>query len=1478
MIQFGVTPSTVRRRFAVGLAFALVVGAFGSGAVHAQSRAGDYGSLADISIRGGQTTGTGMVTTDADEDTDNETFKVALGELPTEVTAGTPASVLTIAEPQGGVVTLSLHPAETWEANDTVFVVIRATLDATQLSMLRVHTQFISNDISEINIPAGQLSADAQAIRVITRDNNYYSGDRTFSTRSTLPDNPAGVSVEEASWRWLDDETASTKVTLSASPSDVAETDGTAMLEVTGHLDNDAMPEPLVVTLDLAAGTATAGADYADWDLNLPTVTIAAGATSGSVTVPLEVRQDDLDEGAETLQITGTVPAGTLFSTVEPATVTIVERTTSNQPPTVRVSCEPCMVSRGDVAGLAATASDPDRDPLSYDWYSNGGVLAEAAVPMEATWTAPDGLGDFVVGVVVDDGRGGTDSDDVIVSVINRSPRFRKRTYYFDLPENLDGRQVPIELGHVVATDPEGDGFTYSLAGDGNDRFSVSSLDGAVKYIGPGEDFEVEPNRYALRVLAQDTLLGIGGTRVVVTVVDANDPPEAHDDRAITPEDQAVTVDVLANDGDPDGDSLRVLGVSDAARGRVEIVGAGSLVRYSPDADYHGEDHFTYVVEDGGGLADTAAVAVTVLPVNDAPEAHDDRATTPEDQPVTVDVLVNDGDPDGDSLRVLSVSDAARGRVEIVGAGRLVRYSPDTDYHGEDHFTYVVEDGGGLADTAAVAVTVLPVNDAPEARDDRATTPEDQPVTVDVLANDGDPDGDSLRVLSVSDAARGRVEIVGAGSLVRYSPDADYYGEDHFTYVVEDGGGLADTAAVAVTVLPVNDAPEARDDRATTPEDQPVTVDVLANDGDPDGDGLRVLSVSDAARGRVEIVGAGSLVRYSPDADYHGEDHFTYVVEDGGGLADTAAVAVTVLPVNDAPRPVGSIPHQQLDEGAGHVTLVLTPFFFDLDGDTLIFSAESSDRNVVTAAVSGAVLTLAPIVSGDAVVTVTATDPGALTATQPVTVGVGDDIVRAALSDAFAAMARSHLASARMALRRRVESGGGPRSATLPAGGMRLEVARRSIPLGPENAWQAIRQVAAGWLPQPEDMHRIAKRLESNAKGHSLDVRSIVPDPLGGVRSSITSLRRGFAGDGGGEFILAWRGDGDNSERWDPAWTLWGQHDAQHFAGESSGSATAFGGVEREYEGRLRTQYLGFDANVSDRWLAGVALARSRGSADWTAGSSKGQVTTALTAVHPYLRWSDGTTVLWATYGGGWGEARNKRDLTDLVGSSPLTLGLGVLEVQRPLDPVQENGIVAFGLRADAAWSSVSTADGHETIDGVGATVNQIRIGLDVRSDLESLGAGLASFGEVHLRRDGGDGQTGSGLELSGGLRGRIGILRLVAQGRWLALHSASGYDERGVGWTLSLGQHGDEGLSLSVSPRWGSSAVPTGVLWNSRIPRAGQHLDPASDGWTIDARGEYLLRLQHRLFLTIFTTLGQTLSGRRLELGGQIGVRDGPP
>ena len=291
---------------------------------------------------------------------------------------------------------------------------------------------------------------------------------------------------------------------------------------------------------------------------------------------------------------------------------------------------------------------------------------------------------------------------------------------------------------------------------------------------------------------------GAGVIYMIQAILDVNNDPTAGDDLAATNEDTAVTIDVLADDSDIDGDALSVTSATQGADGSV-LVNADNTITYTPDADFNGGDSFTYTIDDGNGGGDTATVTISVVAINDDPVARDDSALTNEDRAVTIAVLTNDSDIDGDALSVTSATQGADGSV-LVNANNTITYTPDAEFSGSDRFTYAIDDGNGGDDTATVTITVVAINDDPVARDDSAATNEDLAVTIDVLANDSDIEGDALSVTSATQGADGSV-LVNADNTITYTPDAAFNGSDSFTYTIDDGNGGTDTATVSVTVI-----------------------------------------------------------------------------------------------------------------------------------------------------------------------------------------------------------------------------------------------------------------------------------------------------------------------------------------------------------------------------------------------------------------------------------------------------------------------------------------------------------------------------------------------------------------------------------------------------------------------------------------------------------------------------------------------------
>ena len=797
------------------------------------------------------------------------------------------------------------------------------------------------------------------------------------------------------------------------------------------------------------------------------------------------------------------------------------------------------------------------------------------------------------------------------------------------------------------------------------------------------------------------------------------------------------------------------------------------------------------------------------------------------------------------------------------------------------------------------------------------------------------PPGGEVRLTASASASGGELSYAwsatGGGfadptdgsSALWTAPDRP--GRETISVRVEGGGGVSASAACTVEVVnrpPVFESAVYRFELAENLDGrgQPVRLGRLRA-SDPDGDAL-TYAVTAGDRERFRTAPSDGMVTYvGPGEDFElapNRYELTVRARDTHGADAMARVVVAVINVNEGPAAVGAVPDQPLDEGGGAVELELTPYFADPDGDPLRYRAASSDAAVVTVAVTGAVLTLTPVAYGEAAVTVTAEDPGGLAAAQTIRVGVDDRLVRAVLGDTLASLARSHLSSARTTLGRRMTWNG--------TAGSQVTVMGRTAPLGKEEARAAAAQLLTGWLSGaawsglPGTGHPgggwarpgMAQDFRPPAGGRlgvpawgGLAARTILPDgwsassaggsealfgmpgmvPIGGAVARAkggaaggrTAPRGNGTGFGGGAdallsgsaFVWTPGGGEDDEDSQHRRWRVWGQGDVQTFVG-----APMVEGHDARYDGELWTGYTGVDASLGERWLAGVAVARSRGESDWRVGSASGRLRTTLTVLHPYAQWSDGTMSVWAMAGGGrggWGEAENEREATGGVGASTLGLRLGLVEARRRLGAA---GGAGFGLRADAAWAELATGAGDESVDAQRAAVHQFRVGADLARAFEMGGLSLAPFGEAHLRLDGGAGRTGTGMEVVAGLRVRGGPVRLDAQGRTLAVHSAAGYRERAAALTLTVGNSGDEGLALTVAPRWGDAAVRSGALWHDEIYRRYLQGPGASpEQWTLDARGSYGMRLPSGGLLKWFGSYRrEPRAGGRFLVGASIG------
>jgi len=481
---------------------------------------------------------------------------------------------------------------------------------------------------------------------------------------------------------------------------------------------------------------------------------------------------------------------------------------------------------------------------------------------------------------------------------------------------------------------------------------------------------------------------------VTITITGVNDGPTAVADTAAGTENETLTIDVVANDTDPDTGHVFTLlsGAAPVGKGSTSVV-ANKLV-FDPGTAF---DHLkqgatevvnlAYEMRDEHGATSSSTVVVTVTGTNDGPVAVADTASGHENETLTIDVLANDTDvDDGHVFTLLSVSGpTGQGTVSVVA--NKVEFDPGTDF---DHLkqgatevvnlTYQMRDEHGATSSSTVAVTVTGTNDGPVAVADTAAGEENETLTIDVLANDTDVDDDHVFTLLSGAAPAGQGSVSVVANKLAFDPGTDF---DHLkvgatavvnlTYQMEDEHGATSSSTVAVTVTGTNDGPVAVADtgsatEAGTSAGSNATGDVLANDTDVDvGDTKTVSAVKfgattgvvgsglDGAFGELTLNADGSY-SYAVDNDngavqalrLFGDtltDTFTYRVKDGSGAESETTLTITIHGANDAPVFTSGATGGGA-ENAPISAVVYDAAVTDVDGLAAVFSLSGADAGL----------------------------------------------------------------------------------------------------------------------------------------------------------------------------------------------------------------------------------------------------------------------------------------------------------------------------------------------------------------------------------------------------------------------------------------------------------------------------------------------------------------------------------------------------
>ncbi len=391
---------------------------------------------------------------------------------------------------------------------------------------------------------------------------------------------------------------------------------------------------------------------------------------------------------------------------------------------------------------------------------------------------------------------------------------------------------------------------------------------------------------------ASDGLLS-DNALVEIHVSDENSPPSVDSMDFITAKNDAYPIELTGWDHEEDPLTFSI--VDDPANG--VISGTSPNFTYTPDTDYVGSDSFTYKANDGYEDSDNiATVNITVSESgNSAPEAHEQWEYVATNGSLLV--HLNGWDPDhSDHLTYSITSGPSNGSNSTIDPeSDSLTYTPNTDYSGNDVFTYEVSDGE-LTDTGDVIIHVGVTNTQAEATPQSLIVNEDTGLGIGLSATD--PDGDTLYFNVDWEPHNGT--LTGTPPSLTYTPDANWSGNDSFGFSVNDGFSESTNAQIDITVSAVNDGPTANPQ--TVYVGQNMARNIRLDTSDPDDHPSLEHTVTVAATNGDAVVGDpwNGYVTYTPDTDYLGADSFTITVDDGD-LTDDAVITINVGVPNGSP-------------------------------------------------------------------------------------------------------------------------------------------------------------------------------------------------------------------------------------------------------------------------------------------------------------------------------------------------------------------------------------------------------------------------------------------------------------------------------------------------------------------------------------------------------------------------------------------------
>jgi len=656
--------------------------------------------------------------------------------------------------------------------------------------------------------------------------------------------------------------------------------------------------------------------------------------------------------------------------------VTDVDETIANEAPTISSSTS-FSVAENNTAIGSVTATDADGDSLTYSIsgseinISSSGVLTFATAPDYETKNS------YTATVTVSDGTNST-TQNITVNVTdvdetdpNESPTISSSST-FSVAENQTA------IGSVSASDADGDSLTYSISGS---EINISSS--GVLTFASAPDYETK-NSYTATVTVSDGKASVTQSiSINISNLNDNNPVISSSATFSLAENNTAIGSVTATDADEDSLTYSISG------SEISISGIGQI-NFVSAPDYETKTSYTAIITVSDGTNSvTQSITVTITDVdetdpNESPTISSSTTFSSAENQTSIG-SISASDADGDSL-TYTISGS---EINISSSGVLT-FASAPNYETKNSYTATMTVSDGTASiTQNITVNITDVSEA-VAVNDTSSGIEDDNIRVDVLTNDTFSALDVT--LTASDGSNMTVEVQNDATSVAeygrptiiYSPDANWFGTDSFTYTVSSGGE-SDQGTVTVTVTSVNDAPAISSSATfSAAENQTSIGSVTATDADGD-------SLTYSISGSEINISSSGVLSFAAAPDYETKNSYTATVTVSDGTASTTQnITVNVTDVVEAaPNAAPAISSSATFSAAENQTAIGSVTATDADGDSLTYSISGSEINISSSGVLSFATAPDYETKNSYTATVTVSD-GTASTTQDITVNVTD--------------------------------------------------------------------------------------------------------------------------------------------------------------------------------------------------------------------------------------------------------------------------------------------------------------------------------------------------------------------------------------------------------------------------------------------------------------------------------------------------------